>query len=57
MALLLLLPATALALMSIGLIDEALRLPLQVGLSSIFWALCAAAGAIALGLIVTGRPA
>ena len=57
MALLLLLPATALALMSIGLIDEALRLPLHVGLSSIFWALCAAAGSAALALIATGRTA
>ncbi len=57
MALTLLFPAIALACLCIGLIDEALRMPLHVGIWSAFWALCAAAGAIALGFIATGRPA
>ena len=57
MALTLLFPAIALAFLSIGLIDEALRMPPHVGIWSLIWALCAAAGAVALGFIATGRPA
>ncbi|MCJ2020589.1 hypothetical protein MKK84_24700 [Methylobacterium sp. E-065] len=57
MALTLLFPAIALAFLSIGLVDEALRMPPHVGIWSALWALCAAAGAIALGFIATGRPA
>ena len=57
MAALLLFPAVALALASVGLIDEALRLPLNQAVWSALWAFCIAAGAIALGLIATGRPA
>jgi len=57
MVLTLLFPAIALAFLSIGLIDEALRMPPHVGIWSLIRALCAAAGAIALGFIATGRPA
>ncbi len=57
MALTLLFPAIALAFLSIGLTDETLRMPPHVGIWSVIRALCAAAGAIALGFIETGRPA